>query len=322
MIEWLAGLSGVPAASVESIVSLLTFDTAHPHVTLAQQPFVSSAEGQLLFLPRMLLLLDLPRMYVGALNKERQGRAVYSGTINEIETAGAKSVASEIRAAVSSGLQIMANVTFVLPDSRQITPDIVVVSEQDQTVLVIDVKYATPPFGPGDVHRDMEEFEKWKSRMGEYVTSFQNNPDVLGQHFQWKHQGRATVFGLILARWPLPIPVDFAEPVGAVDWPSMRGHILKTHPSSIRELMAWANTRPDVTVPAALAWTAKDAQTGEWKYRYYVLAPIPQERVFEATQRLAYMRWVKRGRPLWDDQHDWYEAEAMIASGAYRFADL
>ena len=74
MINWLAGLSEVPAASVESILSVLTFDPTHPHVTLAQQPFVSSGDGRLYFLPRMALLLDLPRMYVGALNKTMTGK--------------------------------------------------------------------------------------------------------------------------------------------------------------------------------------------------------------------------------------------------------
>jgi hypothetical protein len=317
MIEWLAGLSGVPAANVEAIMSVLTFDPTHPHVTLAQQPLVHSDDGQLLFLPRMLLFLDLPRMYVGALNKIREGRAVYDRTINEIETAGVESVASEIRAAVPSALQIVANVTFGLPDGRQITPDIVVVSEQDRTVLVIDLKYSTAPFGPADVHRRVEEFEKWKARMGQYVTSFQNNPEVLGQHLQWAHQGHATAFGLILARWPLPIPVDFPEPVGAVDWPSLRDHILKVHPSSLRELMTWADNRPDVTMPAALEWTAKDVQVGEWKYRYSVLTPLPKEGVFDLTQELAYRHWEERGRPLWDDQRDWFDAERHLAANPH-----
>ncbi len=313
MIEWLAGLSGIPAANVEAIVSVLTFDPTHPHVTLAQQPFVDSNNGQLLILPRMLLFLDLPRMYVGALNKIKEGRAVYAVAINEMETAGVESVASEIRSAVPPMLKIVPNATFRLPDGRQIKPDIVVVSENDRAVLVMDVKYATPPFGPADVHRDMEEMEKWKTRMSEYVADFQNNPGVLGQHCQWMCPAGATVFGLILTRWPLPIPVDFADPIGAVDWPSLRDHILTTNPSSIRELMTWADARPDVTVPAPPARTVKNVQVEEWKYRYSVLIPIPQERAFYLTQELAYRLWEKRGRPLWDDQRDWFEAEKHVA---------
>jgi len=40
--------------------------------------------------------------------------------------------------------------------------------------------------------------------------------------------------------------------------------------------------------------------------------------LFEVTQRLAYDLWERRGRPLWDDQRDWHNAEAMIARGEVR----
>jgi len=314
MIKWLAGLSGVPASSVEAILSAITFDPTHPHVTLAQQPFVSSGDGRLFYLPRMLLLLDLPRMYVGALNKDRQGRAVYAQRINQIEAAGVESIASEIRAAVSNRFQIVAKRAFHLPEGRQIEPDMVIGSEQDRTVLVIDVKYVTPPFGPADVHRDMEEIEKWKSRMAEYVRSFETNPGVLAQTFQWTSQRKVTIFGLIVLRWPFPIPVDFTERICAVDWPSLRKYFQEARSTSIHDLMIWAYNRPDLTAPIALAWRAKEVPVGEWKYRYYVLAPLPKERVFELTQKLAYRLWQQRGRPLWDDLRDWYLAEEQMAA--------
>jgi hypothetical protein len=275
MIKWLAGISGVRTANVEAIVKVLTFDPTHPHVTLAQQPLVQSDDGQLFFLPRMLLFLDLPRMYVGALHKIQEGRAVYERTINGIEAAGVKSIAGEICAGVPPALQIVSNVTFCLPENRMITPDIVVVSQQERTILVIDLKYSTPPFGPADIHRRVEEFEKWKVRMGEYVSSFQKYPTVLGQHFQWVPDSQVTVVGLILTRWPLPIPVDLAEPVSAVDWPSLHEFIRTTHPLSIRELIRWTYKRSDVAVPA-LEWTTKVVEAAEWRYRYSVMTPIPK----------------------------------------------
>ena len=321
MIDWLAGLSGVPAASVEAILSVLTFDPAHPHVTLAQQPFVASGDGQLLFLPRMLLFLDLPRMYVGALNKDKQGEAVYSQRSGAIEDAGVKSIASAIRGLVPGTFQLVGKATFCLQNGHPITPDMVLVSECDRTVLVIDVKYATPPFGPADVHQDVREMEKWKARMAEYVTSFQDSPDVLAQHFQWACQGIATVFGLILLRWPLPIPADFLEPVCAVDWPSLREYLQQAQPTSIRDLMVWARNRADLTAPTALGWTSKDVPAGEWTYRYSVLAPLLGERLLDLTQRLAYRLWEERGRPLWDDLRDWYAAEKQIAARGWSALD-
>jgi hypothetical protein len=164
--------------------------------------------------------------------------------------------------------------------------------------------------------------EERKTRMSEYVSVFQGNPNVLAQHFQWPSQRSANVFGLILPRWPLPIPVDFPEPFCAVDWPSLREHLQQGHPASIRDLMMWARNRPDVTVPEALAWTAKQVEVGEWTYTYSLLAPLPKERAFKLTQKLAYKLWEERGRPLWDDLSDWYDAEERIASDPYVALDM
>jgi len=39
-----------------------------------------------------------------------------------------------------------------------------------------------------------------------------------------------------------------------------------------------------------------------------------QRELFELTQRRAYEHWERRGRPLWDDQRDWFAAEEQIAN--------
>ena len=48
MCNWLSDLASCPADCVNAILSALTFDPSHPHVTLAQQPFVSSGNGALM----------------------------------------------------------------------------------------------------------------------------------------------------------------------------------------------------------------------------------------------------------------------------------
>jgi hypothetical protein len=37
---------------------------------------------------------------------------------------------------------------------------------------------------------------------------------------------------------------------------------------------------------------------------------------------LAYKLWEERGRPLWDDLSDWYDAEERIASDPYVALDM
>jgi hypothetical protein len=151
------------------------------------------------------------------------------------------------------------------------TPDIVVASPEPE-VLTIDVKYARPPLGPLDVRHDLKEMEKWKTKMFEYVTAFSQHPEILRQHFQRQAKGDVRPFGLILLRWPLPIPAAFGETVTAVDWPSLKQFLLGEGGSSIQSVIDWARTRPDVTAPGVLTQSQKEVAVGEWTYRYFVLS--------------------------------------------------
>lgn len=275
--RWLAGMSGVADVSVDAILSTLTFDHDHQHVTLAQQPFVSSRGGQMFLLPRMVMAisLGLPRMYVSALNSTKEGQYAYSHAINEIETNGVQALVDDLRGQLSNSFQVAKQRTFRLANGcNPITPDIVILNSRNE-VLAIDVKYATPPFGPLDVRRDLGEMEKWKRRMSEYVTTFQQHSDILAQHFHWTAGTTVTVFGLILLRWPFPIPIDFQEPICAVDWPSLRTFLDKTPLSSVVQLMRWVRDRPDLPVPGTLAWKQRQVKVGDWTYCYFVLSPSP-----------------------------------------------
>jgi hypothetical protein len=39
---------------------------------------------------------------------------------------------------------------------------------------------------------------------------------------------------------------------------------------------------------------------------------VADQEIFKFMQKLAYEQWQRRGRPLWDADHDWYEAERLI----------
>ena len=224
-----------------------------------------------------------------------------------------ESVAREIRAAVPQTHEVAVQRTFRTLDGREIEPHIVIASNSDREVMVTDVKYAPPPLEPGDIHRGVEDVEKWKSLLSEYVSTFQNNPDVLAQHFQWKLQPRVTIFGLILLPWPLPVHVEFEEPIYAVDWHSLREYLQQKRARSMRSDGVGAK-RLDATVAKRRVRTTKEAKVGEWTNQDTLLAPLPKERLFELTQSLAYKFWEKRGKPLWGDQRDWYDAEKYIAT--------
>ncbi len=56
-----------------------------------------------------------------------------------------------------------------------------------------------------------------------------------------------------------------------------------------------------------------DLAMGTWKgNKPEVLPARPQEIPFAEKRSLAYLLWCQRGRPSFDDQRDWYEAEAKL----------
>ena len=105
-----------------------------------------------------------------------------------------------------------------------------------------------------------------------------NSIRTLAQHFHWTTRRTAAVFGLILLRWPFPVPVDFQDPILAVDWPSLEDYVVRTPLNLISELMNWVRSRPDFVVPEALVWTQQEVKVGDWTYRYFVLTPSPLPR--------------------------------------------
>jgi hypothetical protein len=240
LVAWLANLAGVRVDSTKAIVSVLTFDPIHPHVTPAEQPFVRAKNGQLFVLPRMLLMLDLPRMYAGAINKTKAGHGAYERVVNDIENAGVATIAADMCKAVKSAAQVVEKATFRLPTGAEITPDLIVTSDERAEVLVIDVKHALPPLGPLDVRHDVKEATAWKKRMAEYVSAIDQHPEILSPRLPWNPRGKVSVVGLILLRWPVPIPIDFVYPIHAVDWLSLREHLLQSGVASAHALkVAW-----------------------------------------------------------------------------------
>ena len=204
--------------------------------------------------------------------KCHSGQKEYSRAIVKIEDAGVATIASALRTEFPSSCQLVEKPSFKLSGRRHISPDIVILDCYDNT-LIVDVKYAVPPFGPLDVNYDIKEVDKWQKRMGEYVNALGAVPETLRQHFAWQPKGSGKIFGLILLRWPLPVPFSFGEFICAVDWPSLHDHLRRTDTHVIESIVQWARNRPDLAVPTALVWKEKTVNVSDWTYRYSVLSP-------------------------------------------------
>jgi hypothetical protein len=144
-------------------------------------------------------------------------------------------------------------------------------------LLVVDVKSSFPPFGVGYIHEDLLELEKendgWKAKMKRYISVFKNVPQILSQHFDVNGKAAPNVYGLFVLRWPFPIPTEFGEGIGAIDWPTLLEELNRGDGRrSFRELHNWICERPDVSVVRNLVWTEKRVLVDDWTYGYSVLA--------------------------------------------------
>ncbi|MEZ6057208.1 MAG: hypothetical protein R3C01_10940 [Planctomycetaceae bacterium] len=274
LLDWLYRLTGVDRTQIRAMILMLIFDSEPLRVTLAHKPLVLGADDRIFLSPRLFLGLPLSQMVVGALNLNSVTKAAYDDVSTSIEKAVVQRIGGDIRSGCLSNCTIALEKTYRLPDGTQITPDIVALAADGSELLIVDVKNATPPFGAGDVAVDLKTWvDEWQPQLCKYVAAFKDHPKILSQHFSTSASA-PRVFGLILTRWPFPIPVEIPSGLGAIDWSSLH-HELTTGSASrsMQDLEKWVQERPDCGVVTALKWKDKVVQVEGWTYQYSVLSP-------------------------------------------------
>ncbi len=275
LIEWLYSLSDVPRPEISEIMRTVTFDSEPERVTLAHKPFILGCDEQVFFAPRLILALNLSHMVVGAMNLTSSGKAQYNAMSGQIASSVVTSIARRIKTGCLVNASLVTEREFRLPDGNSVKPDLVLLSADGQELFTIDVKNAIPPFGVGYIWDDLVEVQrKWKPQIESYISAFRNSPQILSQHFQVSADLSPKVYGLIILRWPFPIPVEFGEGLGAIDAPTLFDNLQSDNPSrSFRELYSWIRNRPDVAVVQDLAWKEREVPVDDWTYRFSVLTP-------------------------------------------------
>jgi hypothetical protein len=162
----------------------------------------------------------------------------------------------------------------------------VILSPVTRELLVVELKYAIPPFSTGDVWSKLWDLDKtgeeepgWKEQLAKYVSTFREYPEVLRHHFPALQDAPASVSGLLLFRWPMPIPAEFSPPTYALDWPSLKRRLQSESPDhTIAELLRWVQERPDAPIADHLAWREKrPIKVADWEYVYSVFTASDTE---------------------------------------------
>ena len=108
----------------------------------------------------------------------------------------------------------------------------------------------------------------------QYVRAFEGQSSILDQHFNTVNDISPDVMGLILLRWPFPIPVVIPDNLGAIDWSTLLEHLSSEAKSgSILNLWKWIRERSDLVIVNSLKWVEKETVIADWTYTYSVLSP-------------------------------------------------
>lgn len=238
IIIWLSEITGTRKEIVERILLDLTFDHMRFDASLLNQPFIATSTGLIYLLPRLFASISFERMLSGAMNKGKK-KEVYSSMINAIE----KGILRQIETLLDDNYHVLIEPTFKNEQGKIITPDILFFD--GTTLLVCDYKHFLNPFSPAEVITKMQEIEKGVKQVEKYRIFLEESRELLTQKFG-EIVKDIPISGLLLFRWPMPIPIKNNPSIGMIDLISLKSVLKEVENLSIVELLQWIRTRPDL----------------------------------------------------------------------------
>lgn len=270
-VSWIADQAEVSAQSVNEIVELLTLDTSNFHAKVSNQPLIRSINGRHFIVPCLLIRTDPSRMLAGAINKGSH-KSIYDRLAVTFEQSNLDEIECRLRKV--AGFEI-ARERMLSYEGESISPDFFIFDVGRNKLLIVDFKYVLAPYSTADVHHKLKDFEEWKPKMGDYISFAKSHLGLLTPHLpSLTLANPPSVTGLILTRWPLPIPIQLDEDMRIGDWASLKRWLNQNNITTVEELQMWATNRPDVTAPPNFRYEPKDVQVGDWTYRRMTIVSI------------------------------------------------
>jgi len=263
-IVWLSESTAVSPGATDVITRLLTFDPAEIHSRITCQPLIVTVDGTVLLSPRIVSLLDIERGLIGAMNRTGRKR-IYDDLINTIERHHRRELLSDFRR-VSNWATI--DERDFKTGIEKVSPDFVAWESHTDRFLIADYKHALEPLGPVEVKSKMSELSKWIAKLKKYIAFFRRHPKLLTSAFPERRldTNATEIDGMILTRWPLPLPVGEDESVAIADRGAFAS-LARSRPNlSFQDLLSWASTRPDVPCPLATRLIEQHISVEEWTY--------------------------------------------------------
>ena len=217
-------------------------------------------------------------MLAGAINKGRREQ-VYSRLIEHFEQRNLDVIEAALRC--RTPFQVAREKPLGRPGEDPLTPDFLVYEPSANRLLIVDYKHVLVPYSMADVDNKLDDFEEWRRQMRQYCDLVKTIPAAVAPHLASSSPSNPpSVTGMILTRWPLPLPMKLEPDLCITDWASLNRHLEGGQVHQIDGLVEWAKTRPDVQAPTSSRYKPQDIKVGEWTYRRMILvtdAPEPED---------------------------------------------
>ena len=264
--EWLARGCDLSKTIVSEIVKDLAFNHASIHSSFAFQPIVMTSDQWVVISPRVFMTTDPYRMLSGALQSGKR-RHCYEAIANSLEASRVEQIAN----AFSTRGFTVAQKHRLSSNRRTGTPDLVVYSDGDNELLLIEYKHSISPPEPAMVAKRLMEADKWVSRLLLYR-------DLLSRDRQARARLGCRVptgpsYLLLLYGFPMMMPLGTTGDVAVGDWTSVHEIITENPRLTLSGLWRWAKERPDVAhLSKAATNVFQEIKVGEWTYVHPVIA--------------------------------------------------
>lgn len=261
MVEWLAEIGDVPAASASEILNELTLDTIRQLPSMAYQAFVRSKSDRMYLLPRFIVYSDAARTLSQALNTGPR-RKVFEALGGQIADAQLKRI-GEVFAGL--GLDVLVDRQLRYSD-REIRPDLVIYDRARDYLLVADYKNMINPIGPAQAISNIKNIQNHVDKVKEYVQVITSDLSVLRARISALSE-TLTVSGLLLFRDPTPLPLEPDPLVGMANWFSLSRFLAGGGYEDLPGLVAWVMNRPDLAIqPGSYRLEDFRVEVGDWSY--------------------------------------------------------
>jgi hypothetical protein len=229
-LAYLADLSGLPVTVLDSILCDMTLNAQRFHCSITVTPFIRSRTNRLFLLPRLFAFLSPQRTVASALISGT-GRASYDRISTTLEKFHLVEIGQVLR---DCGFTAYQERTFRTPLGDKLQPDFLVMDGKTSDLLVIDFKNALAATAVLEVTNRLKEYRKGIKQVEGYLDAFTRYPELLQSLASSQQQLR--VFGLLLFRVPMPLPIPKGSRVAAENWHSLRHRLTSMKPTRVTDV--------------------------------------------------------------------------------------